>query len=133
MSPLDDLWDRADTVLLHLGMVPPLAAEASSYIALIVQLTNTVVFFFSGTACYNFFTRSLVALEKDGYSAAVAVTFWRLPIIFVFVMIVRLILIVIFAPMLGVFGYTMDWRVCDTLCLHSMPAQPGQAPPCAAQ
>lgn len=78
---------------------------------LCVQLTNTVVFFFSGAACYNFFIRSLAALESDGHSKAVAITFWRLPIIFVFVMIVRLLLIMLFAPALGVFGYSMDWRV----------------------
>lgn len=80
-----------------------------------MQLTNTVVFFFSGAACYNFFIRSLAALEQDGYSDTVAVTFWRLPIIFVFVMIVRGLLIMLFAPMLGVFGYSMDWRVCTLL------------------
>jgi hypothetical protein len=85
-----------------------------------VQLTNTVVFFFSGAACINFFIRSLQALDKDGYSGAVAVAFWRLPIIFVFVMIVRLLLINIFAPMLSVFGYAMDWRVCSSLHLVLM-------------
>lgn len=75
-----------------------------------VQLTNTVVFFFSGAACVNFFIRSMRALEhNDGGELAVA--FWRLPLIFISLMVIRALLIALFSPMLRIFGAQMDWRV----------------------
>lgn len=101
------LTDYSWALCLHQKAIERMVSK----LCLCVQLTNTVVFFFSGAACLNFFVRSVAALESDGYSAALAVTFWRLPIIFVFVMIVRLLLIMLLAPPLGVFGYSMDWRV----------------------
>jgi hypothetical protein len=95
---------------------------------LIVQLTNTVVFFFSGAACVNFFIRSTRALEHNGYGAALAVAFWRLPLIFISIFIVRMLLIALFSPMLKMFGAQMDWRVsalsaCVAVpCLHALSA-----------
>ena len=76
-----------------------------------MQLTNTVVFFFSGAACVNFLIRSMRALEHTGNGGALAVAFWRLPLIFVSIMVVRALLIALFSPMLKIFGAQMDWRV----------------------
>lgn len=77
-----------------------------------MQLTNTVVFFFSGAACVNFFIRSMTALEHNGNEEAVTVAFWRLPLIFISIMVIRALLIALFSPMLKIFGaHWMDWRV----------------------
>lgn len=76
-----------------------------------VQLTNTVVFFFSGAACVNFFIRSMRALEHNDHGGALAVAFWRLPLIFISIMVIRALLIALFSPVLTIFGAKMDWRV----------------------
>lgn len=76
-----------------------------------LQLTNTVVFFFSGAACVNFFIRSMRTLEHTGNGGALAVAFWRLPLIFISIMVIRALLIALFSPMLKIFGAQMDWRV----------------------
>lgn len=88
------------------------AAEAfPSFWNVLGQLTNTVVFFFSGAACVNFVWRSTEELQAEGYGSALAVTLWRLPVIFLAIMAVRMLLIASFSPMLNLFGAKLDWRV----------------------
>ena len=88
------------------------AAEAfPSFWNVLGQVTNTVVFFFSGAACVNFLLRSTAELQAEGYGSALAVTLWRLPIIFLAAMAVRMLLIALFSPMLNLFGAKLDWRV----------------------
>eukprot|EP00892_Ulva_mutabilis_P007352 jgi/Ulvmu1/498/UM001_0506.1 len=74
------------------------------------QITNTVVFFFSGAACVNFVLRSTTELQEEGAGSALAVTLFRLPIIFLAIMAARLLLIAAFSPMLNLFGAKLDWR-----------------------
>jgi hypothetical protein len=50
------------------------------------------------------------ALERSN-TGALAVAFWRLPLIFISIMVIRALLIALFSPMLKIFGAQMDWRV----------------------
>ncbi|DBA77107.1 hypothetical protein WJX77_005031 [Trebouxia sp. C0004] len=60
-----------------------------------------MVFFFSGVSSVNFFVRSAQELYDVEHFAikTVAVTFWRLPVIFLVMFIVRGLLIVMFNPL----------------------------------
>ncbi|KAL3141541.1 Son of sevenless 1, variant 2 [Trebouxia sp. C0010 RCD-2024] len=60
-----------------------------------------MVFFFSGVSCVNFFVRSAQELYNVEHFAfkTVAVTFWRLPVIFIVIFLVRGLLIVMFNPL----------------------------------
>ncbi|KAL3155128.1 Son of sevenless 1, variant 2 [Trebouxia sp. C0009 RCD-2024] len=60
-----------------------------------------LVFFFSGVSCVNFFYRSAQELYNVEHFAfkTVAVTFWRLPVIFIVIFLVRGLLIVMFNPL----------------------------------
>jgi hypothetical protein len=75
------------------------------------QLTNTIVFFFAGAASVNFLIRSSIALERAGFGSMLAVTLFRLPLIYMSMLATRSLLIALFSPILSVLGAKMDWRV----------------------